>query len=542
MTDTDTQLASALLDTRRLAALRRTGLLDSPPEPSFDRLTRLAARFLNAPVALVSLVDEDRQFFMSCVGLPEPWASDRETPVSHSFCRHVVAAEEPLVITDARQHPLVRDNPAVSELGVVAYAGIPLVTREGAVLGSFCAIDTQPRRWTEGEIEILRDLAAAASTEIELRASEAKYRLLFEGNPNPMWIFDRETLAFLEVNEAAVAHYGFSREEFLSMTLRDIRPTEELPRLERLMRSLPAGLAVRNQGQHREKDGTLIDVEVTSQEITFGGRAARLTLVHDMTARVHAEAALRESEEQYRRLFEELPVGMYRTTPDGRWLDVNSALVELLGFPDRESLLATSVLSTYVNPHDRLRWRGELRRKEVVRDFEIEVRRYGGGTIWVRHSTRAVPGPDGGIAYYEGAVEDITARRKAERALEKSEQYYRSLTENASDVLTVLNPDGTVRYSSPSILRVCGHTPAERAGRDAFDLVHPDDLPLVRNAFRKLLESPGETVTRELRIRHADGSWRTLATTAKNLLHDPAVAGVVVNSRDLTEAKLLEEQ
>src|SRR4051794_34482891 len=116
-----------IADAARLEALRRTGLLDTPPEPSFDRLTRLAARLLHAPVALVSLVDADRQFFKSCVGLPEPWSSRRQTPLSHPFCRHEVATGEPLIIEDARQHPLLCGNAAIKDLGVVAYLGIPLV-------------------------------------------------------------------------------------------------------------------------------------------------------------------------------------------------------------------------------------------------------------------------------------------------------------------------------------------------------------------------------------------------------------------------------
>src|SRR3954452_7869443 len=133
----------SLDDPDRLAALRRTGLLDSLPEPSFDRLARLATRLLGVPVALVSLVEADRQFFKSCAGLPEPWASRRQTPLSHSFCRHVVDTREPLVIADARRHPAVCENPAIAELGVVALLGVPLITPEGQALGSFCAIDAK---------------------------------------------------------------------------------------------------------------------------------------------------------------------------------------------------------------------------------------------------------------------------------------------------------------------------------------------------------------------------------------------------------------
>ncbi len=159
-----------LTDPARLAALHGPSLLDTPFELAFDRLTRLAARLLNAPVALVSLVDADRQFFKSCFGLPEPWASERETPLSPSFCQHVVTSREPLIVTDVRVDPRVHDNLAIPDLGVIAYAGIPLVSCAGHALGSFCVIDTAPRDWTSAEIETLRDLAASVETEIELRA------------------------------------------------------------------------------------------------------------------------------------------------------------------------------------------------------------------------------------------------------------------------------------------------------------------------------------------------------------------------------------
>lgn len=153
----------------RLQALRSSNLLDTPPEISFDRITRFAAKILRAPVTLVSLVDSDRQFFKSQCGLKEPVASARETPLSHSFCKHVVDSGEPLVVSDARLHPVLHCNPAIKDLQVVAYAGVPLLDSKGFVLGSFCAIDHQPRDWTHDELEILRGLASQVMTEIELR-------------------------------------------------------------------------------------------------------------------------------------------------------------------------------------------------------------------------------------------------------------------------------------------------------------------------------------------------------------------------------------
>lgn len=162
----------ALLQPRRLEALVQTGLLDSEPEAVFDRFTDFAARTLRAPIALVSLVDDERQFFKSCFGLAEPLNTTRQTPLTHSFCR-LVTSGEPLVVDDARRHPLVHDNPAIDQMDVQAYLGYPLVMQTGEVLGSFCVIDTTPRTWTEDEKRLVSDLAAFTSTEIQLRLTLA---------------------------------------------------------------------------------------------------------------------------------------------------------------------------------------------------------------------------------------------------------------------------------------------------------------------------------------------------------------------------------
>jgi signal transduction histidine kinase len=162
----------------RLAVLRGLGILDSPEEESFDRISRLAARLLKAPVALVSLIDANRQYFKSAVGLVEPWQSSRETPLESSFCKYVVKDGAPLAINDARTNPAHRGNPAIGTLGVVAYLGCPLVYR-GEVLGALCIIDNKPREWSEEDADLIRDLTAMVVTEIELReiAQERKAAL-----------------------------------------------------------------------------------------------------------------------------------------------------------------------------------------------------------------------------------------------------------------------------------------------------------------------------------------------------------------------------
>lgn len=153
----------------RLSALRRAELLDTQPEPEFDRVTRLLSRLLDTNVSLLSLVDQDRQFFKSSCGLPEPWAQRRETPLSHSFCQHVVTTEKCLVVEDARAHPLVAANLAVRDLGVIAYLGVPVRAPGGHILGSLCAIDSKPRTWSVADIVLVEDMASVIEHEIALR-------------------------------------------------------------------------------------------------------------------------------------------------------------------------------------------------------------------------------------------------------------------------------------------------------------------------------------------------------------------------------------
>ncbi|MFC8224977.1 GAF domain-containing SpoIIE family protein phosphatase [Streptomyces sp. NPDC057287] len=152
----------------RLGSLRETGLT-AARDAGMDRFARMVADIVDVPVALVSLVEAERQIFPGMSGLVEPWARERQTPLTHSLCRHVVAEGRPLVLTDAREDARTCESLAIPDLGVVGYAGMPLTDGDGHVLGSLCAIDTRPREWTERELRLLEDLAAACSAELRLR-------------------------------------------------------------------------------------------------------------------------------------------------------------------------------------------------------------------------------------------------------------------------------------------------------------------------------------------------------------------------------------
>ncbi|WP_250006830.1 SpoIIE family protein phosphatase [Actinoplanes sp. M2I2] len=160
----------------RLDALRRTGLT-AAADPTFDRFAAMVCNVLGVPVALVSLVEQHRQIFPGARGLADPWDRQRQTPLSHSFCQHLALTAEPLVITDARQDPQLSDNLAIEDLGVVGYAGMPLTDADGTVLGSLCAIDTEPHAWTTRELGLLADLAAACSDSLRLRIATSHAEL-----------------------------------------------------------------------------------------------------------------------------------------------------------------------------------------------------------------------------------------------------------------------------------------------------------------------------------------------------------------------------
>ena len=160
-----------LADPVRLQAIADTGLLRLKEDPVLHRLTRLAAKTLDASVALMSLVEEDRQFFAGSHGLPEPWASERGTGLLHSFCQHVVVSNQPLLVSDARGHPLVQRNLAIEDLDVIAYIGVPLVDSSDNTLGSLCVIEHEPRQWRSQDVELLHDIAAAVMDRVENRSS-----------------------------------------------------------------------------------------------------------------------------------------------------------------------------------------------------------------------------------------------------------------------------------------------------------------------------------------------------------------------------------
>ena len=200
-------------------------LLDTPQEDVFDNFTHLASRLMKAPVSLVSIIDfdGDRQFFKSQCGLPAPWSVTRQTPLSHSFCKLVVAGSEPLSVTDSRLDSRVKDNPVIEMLGVVAYLGVPIMADTGEVIGSFCVIDQLPRQWTAEDIDTLQRLGRSVNDQLRLTAMAKALESMRRDLAN-----ERDQLAHI-LETVPVAVLSVSRQGRITMTNQECRRVLGLP-------------------------------------------------------------------------------------------------------------------------------------------------------------------------------------------------------------------------------------------------------------------------------------------------------------------------
>ncbi len=272
------------------------------------------------------------------------------------------------------------------------------------------------------EEKALREERAGA--ERALRESEAGFRLLFANNPLPMWVYDTESLQCLQVNEAAIADYGYSREEFLGMRLSDVLSPEDIPRLLQEVTEQQEMVRFGLSWRHRLKDGRIIDAEIASHTLDFAGRRAALVVALDVTERKRAEEALRESEARYRELVKNAIYGISRISRGGRFLYVNPALVAMLGYGSEEEVLSLNLATDICrDPVAPTRLLEQITAQDRIEWVEVEWKRKDGSPILVRMSGRTVRDAQGQVAYFEGIAEDVTERRALEKQLRQVQKF-----------------------------------------------------------------------------------------------------------------------
>jgi PAS domain S-box-containing protein len=261
-------------------------------------------------------------------------------------------------------------------------------------------------------LSLVLDVTARMQIEAKMRESEAQYRLLFESNPHAMWVYDLETLRFLAVNGAAIEQYGYSREEFLSMTLAQIRPPEDIRKLQEVLARRSPGFARPREWRHRKKNGAIITAEITAHQLDFSGRRAELVMAIDITERKLAEQALVESEDRYRDLVDNSHELMCTHDLEGRILSVNPWAARVLGYK-QEALIGLHIrdglVSEYRDQFDE--YLREIKEKGFARGI-MRVKTADGETrLWEYYNTLRTQGVQTPIV--RGMAHDVTERRQA---------------------------------------------------------------------------------------------------------------------------------
>jgi|GEM_PF-1362646 len=364
------------------------------------------------------------------------FVDEQESPpppqkVGKGLTEYVLRTGKSLLADPERFEALIRSG-EVELVGPpsIDWLGVPLVAN-GRTIGAIVVQSyTEGVRYTEQDKELLEFVSDQIAMAVErkraeqaVRESEARYRLLFENNPQPMLVFDEHTLGILAVNEAAVRHYEYTRDEFLHMTIKDIRPPDDVPALLRELARDRGPLHDSGQWRHKKKDGTVFDVDIVSHVIRFGDRSARLVLATDITDRKLAEEELRRSESKFRGLFEAAAEAILLIDREANLLDVNPAGEAVLGVP-RDRLVGRNI-QEFIVPDELERARGYLRdvlRGAKVSDpFEARILTADGRRRSVEVRSRSVRGVER-APFVEMLVRDVTDEKAIQRRLMESER------------------------------------------------------------------------------------------------------------------------
>jgi PAS domain S-box-containing protein len=425
-------------EAERLRALREYNILDTPAEEAFDDLTRLASQICATPIALVCLVDQDRLWFKSKVGL-----QSSEMARDTAFCAHAILKSDLFVVEDATADERFATDPLVTGPPHVRfYAAMPLITpSSGHALGTLCVIDREPRKLAPHLAEALRTLSHQVLTQLELRRN------------------------VIELKNSVANH-------------------------------------------------------------------------------TRAEEALREAEEKYRSIFENVMEGIFQTTPDGHYLSANPMLAKIYGHPSPAELIAAvSDINhqIYVEPGRRDEFIRLIQKDGVVSKFESQVYRKNRSIIWISENARVVRDGEGRVLYYEGTVEDITERKRTEEALRDSELLYHSLVECLPQNIFRKDKQGRFTFCNTRFCTTIGKTPEQIIGRSDFDFFPAELASKYQQDDHRVMEThePFETVEAHQTPDHG----KIHVQVVKTPLYDAVgnVIGVQGIFWDVTERKKMEE-
>ena len=381
------------------------------------------------------------------------------------------------------------------------------------------------------------------------RLAEEKFSKAFRACPDALIITELATGRYLEVNEGHERLTGFKREEVVGHTSVELGAFPDAAARDAVI--LPVrrtGSLRRQELQIKHRSGAKVDVVFSAEVFTLGGEDCVLTLLQDVTDQKRTEAALKHNEESFRSFVENAGVGVYRSTPDGRIVRANPALLRVMGFDSFEEMASRNLEAEgFAQQYPRKDFRAKLEHDGYLRGWVAAWTKKDGTTISVRESASVVRGPDGRIEFYDGIIEDNSERMRAEEALRESEERFRTLTAAAFECV-VISEGGRVIDINDQGLALFGYSREEMVGRPIADFVALEDRELVARQIRenseqiyesRLLRKDGTVFQAETKGRMATIGGRRLRMAA---IHDITERRQSALKRQHLEEQLLQMQ
>lgn len=374
----------------------------------------------------------------------------------------------------------------------------------------------------------------------ELFEANSEMRAIFEAIPDLLFRVDRDGF-ILDCKTGNTSDLLVTREKLIGRKIYEIPVAAIGKRFKEAIKKVEGAGSFVNIEYSLDLDGTEQFYEARFLPFVNG---QTMIIVRNVTQKHSAEVALRKSEEKYRSIFENSIEGIFQTTREGGYVDVNPALARMFGYDSPEEMLRTLTdvgQQHYIVPEDRMRFRELIEKHEVLQGFETQVRRKDGAAIWISINARVVRDKKGEIAFYEGTIENITDRKRAEEALFESEEKYRSIIEE-SHVGVYIIQDNVFTFVNPMFCTIHGYTYDEIVGKmGPGDFVLPEDFAVVKDSIKKRFASEIKTAELNYRIRRKDGEVRIIKAIGSSILYKRRLA-IIGTILDLSKEKVLEEQ
>jgi PAS domain S-box-containing protein len=521
-------------EARRLDALRQYRVLDTQPERALDDLAALAADICAAPISLISLVDQDRQWFKSKVG----W-NIAETPRHVSFCGHVIAAGELLIVPDAAADVRFADNPLVTgDPHIRFYAGAPLVTPEGEALGTLCVIDCVPRHLTTPQQDALLVLSRQVMSQLALRRqtrelaeSEARFRLVTDNARAGIVLVNLER-RYAYANRAYAEIFGLPSPAIIGARIADVQGDSYEEQIRGQLDRAFAGERVTGEF-HKPAGNRYSHYSVTYEPTTRDGSPALVVIVlTDITERKTAEELVRIGTERFRIVVQ--------ATNDAVWdwnlatdaVSWNEGYQGLFGYLPEDTDPTVASWTRFIHPDDLSRVIDRI--DEVIArggrwSDEYRFRRHDGTYAQVFDRGQVIHDERGRAVRMVGAMQDVTERRQAEEALRGSEARYRTLFECAPDGILIADTSSVYIDANPSMCRMLGYSRDELVGLHASNIVTPEEIEHIVPALRRI--TGASEYRREWHFRRKDGSTFAADVFATSMPDGRLLAMI----RDVTE-------